>query len=159
MVRGDSLTSTMSAYLIRQIENTPNVDIRLRTQAVDGRGDYRLEGLVLEDSDGVRTEVEARALFVLIGARPHTDWLDGKVHRDNGAYIITCRDLEEPYDALTAEWPLQRPPFAMETSMPGVFAVGDVRHRSVKRVASAVGEGAITIFSIHEYLAGKPAVL
>jgi thioredoxin reductase (NADPH) len=158
-VRGESLSRTMSAYLIHQIEETPNIDVRLQTRVVDGMGDYRLEGLVLEDANGRRSEVDSRALFVLIGARPRTDWLDGVLHRDANGYILTCRDLEQAYESMAADWPLRRPPFALETSMPGVFGVGDVRHRSVKRVASAAGEGAISIFSIHEYLAGEPAVL
>jgi thioredoxin reductase (NADPH) len=149
----------MSAYLIQQIEETPNINVRLQTRVVDGMGDYRLEGLVLEDANGRRSEVDSRALFVLIGARPRTDWLDGVLHRDANGYILTCRDLEQAYESMAADWPLRRPPFALETSMPGVFGVGDVRHRSVKRVASAAGEGAISIFSIHEYLAGEPAVL
>lgn len=159
LVRGDSLTATMSAYLIRQVESTPNIETLLRTQVIDGRGDYHLEGLVLEDSEGVQREVGARALFIMIGARPHTDWLDGTLYRDSGKYIITCRDLGQAHSGLITEWPLKRSPLAMETSKPGVFAVGDVRHDSVKRVASAVGEGAVTIFSIHEYLAGPPAML
>ncbi len=159
VVRGETLTRTMSTYLIRQIEEAPNIDVRLEARVVDGIGDYRLEGLVLEDARGKRSEVDARALFVLIGARPRTDWLDGTLHRDASGYILTCRDLAQAYEPMAAEWPLLRSPFALETSMPGVFGVGDVRHRSVKRVASAAGEGAISIFSIHEYLAGEPAVL
>ncbi|HYH11029.1 MAG TPA: FAD-dependent oxidoreductase [Thermomicrobiales bacterium] len=159
LARGASLASTMSAYLIRQIDNTPTIEVRLRTQVVDGWGDQHLEGLVLESEDSGRTEVAARALFVLIGGQPRTHWLAGAVHRDTCGYIVTCRDLEQAYEPLMREWPLERRPFAMETSMPGVFAVGDVRHRSVKRVASAAGEGAMAIFAVHEYLGGEPVDL
>lgn len=159
LVRGESLTNTMSAYLIRQIENTSNIEVRLRTKVVDGWGNQRLEGLVLKPDDGTRTEVNASALFVLIGGKPRTDWLAGAVKRDACNYIVTCRDLEQSYEPLLRHWQLDRRPMAMETSMPGVFAVGDVRHRSVKRVASAAGEGAMAIFAVHHYLAGDPVVL
>lgn len=152
VVRGNSLVSSMSTYLIRQIRDTPNIDVRLRTQVVDGRGDHRLEGLVLQDAAGRRVEVEARALFVLIGAEPRTEWLDGYLHRDLGGYLITCRDLDSRYTPTMSDWPLERDPHPMETNMPGVFAVGDVRHNSIKRVASAVGEGSISIFAVHAYL-------
>jgi thioredoxin reductase (NADPH) len=142
----------MSAYLIRQIRNTPNIEVRLRTHVVDGRGDHRLEGLVLQDAAGRRVEREARALFVLIGAQPRTEWLEGHLHRDSGGYLITCRDLDSHDTPTMSDWPLERDPYPMETSMPGVFAVGDVRHNSIKRVASAVGEGSIGIFAVHAYL-------
>lgn len=159
LVRGSTLTTTMSAYLIRQIENTSNIEVRLRTQVVDGWGEQRLEGLELETEDGARHRMRARALFVLIGGKPRTDWLADTVKRDACGYIMTCRDLEQAYEPLLEAWPLARRPYAMETSMPGVFAIGDVRHRSVKRVASAAGEGAMAIFAVHEYLAGPPVEL
>ena len=96
----------------------------------------------------------AAALFVLIGAEPHTEWLDGVLARDAGGYILTCRDLAPRYESLRAGWPLpNREPLPLETSLPGVFAIGDVRHNSVKRVASAVGAGAMAIVSVHAYLA------
>ena len=102
--------------------------------------------------------VAAAALFVLIGAAPRTDWLDGTLERDDRGYILTCRDLAPRYEPLSELWPRQdRPPFPLETSLPGVFAVGDVRHNSVKRVASAVGAGAMAIFSVHAYLAEEVA--
>lgn len=157
VVRGDSLARSMSTYLIEQICATPNIAVRLRTQVVDGNGTSRLEQLVLQDADEVRFAVSARALFVLVGARPRTEWLDGSVHRDAGGYIVTCHDLDQQISGITASWPLDRLSLPMETSMPGVFAVGDVRHQSVKRVASAVGEGAIAVFSIHRYLAEQSA--
>lgn len=147
LVRGDSLAAGMSDYLIRQIEATPNVEVSLRTRVVDGRGEIRLEGLALEDSGtGRREEVAATAVFVLIGAEPRTEWLGGVVRRDDRGYILTGRDVPEE------GWPLQRRPLPFETSIPGVFASGDVRHGSVKRVAGAVGEGSVAVGSVHQYL-------
>jgi thioredoxin reductase (NADPH) len=140
------LGERMSDYLVQQLLATPNVHLRLHHEVVDGHGRRRLEGLTLRDRDtGATQEVDASALFVLIGAEPRTDWLHGAVERDPGGYILTGRDL--------AGWPLRRGPTLLETSLPGVFAAGDVRYRSVKRVASAVGEGAIAVQLVHEYLA------
>jgi thioredoxin reductase (NADPH) len=115
--------------------------------------------LVLKDqATGQAETVSAAALFVLIGAAPRTDWLDGTLERDDHGYILTCRDLAPRYEPLTELWPRQdRPPFPLETSLPGVFAIGDVRHNSVKRVASAVGAGALAISSAHAYLAEEVA--
>jgi thioredoxin reductase (NADPH) len=152
VVRGDQLASSMSDYLIRQIEHAPNIEIRYGTEVVDGHGDHRLESLVLQDDVNGRFEVPARALFVLIGGQPRTDWLEGTLLRDDGGYLATCRDLDTLHASLRPEWPLERGPYPLETSMPGVFAIGDVRHNSVKRVASAVGDGAVAIFSVHVYL-------
>jgi thioredoxin reductase (NADPH) len=118
---------------------------------VDGLGSWRLEGLALRRRGHRATEeVPAAALFVMIGAEPHTDWLTG-VGRDDQGYILTGHDLLGP-DGLPAGWPYRRPPLLLETSIPGVFAAGDVRHRSVKRVASAVGEGAVAVQLVHQYL-------
>jgi thioredoxin reductase (NADPH) len=152
LVRGDSLASNMSHYLIKEIEATENIQVLLNTRVLDGGGQGRLEYLVLEDSASGRTEtVPAAALFVLIGARPRTGWLPEEIARDSRGFILTGRDL--PQDGQPSRrWPLERPPLLLETSMPGVFAAGDVRHRSVKRVASAVGEGSIAIQLVHEYL-------
>jgi len=148
LVRGESLEAGMSDYLIQQIKATPNIEVRLRTRAVDGRGEDRLETLTLEDvGTGQREEVAAAALFVLIGAEPRTDWLRDVVQLDDRGFILTGRDIPQP------AWPLERPPLPFETSMPGVFAVGDVRHGSVKRVAGAVGEGSVAVGSVHQYLA------
>jgi thioredoxin reductase (NADPH) len=153
LVRGESLEAGMSDYLINQIEATPNIAVRLRTQVVDGRGDDRLERLILENGGtGRREEVDAAAVFVMIGAEPRTEWLGDTIGRDERGYILTGRDV--PVEA----WPLQRPPLPYETSMPGVFAVGDARHGSVKRVAGAVGEGSVAIGSIHQYLAEQAAL-
>ncbi|HSO52172.1 MAG TPA: FAD-dependent oxidoreductase, partial [Actinomycetes bacterium] len=140
LVRGPALAKSMSEYLIQELEQGPNVAVRLRTQVVGGLGGHRLEGLVLRHRDTETIEeVPAAALFVMIGGEPRTEWLAG-VERDERGYILTGHDLLGP-DGSPAGWPLQRPPLLLETSIPGVFAAGDVRHRSVKRVASAVGEG------------------
>ena len=152
LVRGDSLARTMSNYLIREIEAAPNVTIRLEVELVDGGGDERLEWITIRERSGHGTEtLPAAALFVLIGAEPNTAWLRGQIECDERGFILTGRDLfrdgREP-----AGWPLERPPLPLETSIPGVFAAGDVRKRSVKRVASAVGEGATAIQLVHEYL-------
>jgi thioredoxin reductase (NADPH) len=151
VVRGPELGARMSDYLVQEIEQAPNVAVRLGTQVVDGLGSWRLEGLALRRrGDGATEEVPAAALFVMIGAEPHTDWLTG-VARDDQGYILTGHDLLGP-DGPPAGWPLKRPPLLLETSLPGVFAAGDVRHRSVKRVASAVGEGAVAVQLVHQYL-------
>ena len=141
----------MSEYLIKEIEATENVEVRFNTQVVDGGGDGRLEHLVLEDrASGLTETVPAAALFVLIGAEPHTGWLPEEIERDKRGFIITGQDLLRNRRS-PQKWPLERDPLLLETSIPGVFAAGDVRHRSVKRVASAVGEGAIAIQLVHEY--------
>ena len=152
LVRADSLLPSMSEYLIREIESTPNVRVRTNTEVVGGGGSYRLEQLVLE-RNGTRETVPAHALFVLIGATPHTGWLPETVCRTEEGYIVTGRELLEN-ETPSAEWPLERHPFLLETSIPGVFAAGDVRYRSLKRVASAVGEGSTAITFVHRYLAG-----
>jgi thioredoxin reductase (NADPH) len=152
LVRGDALAASMSEYLVQQIAGRDNIDVRIHTEIVDGRGDKRLEGLVVRDrSSGEALSVSADALFILIGAQPHTEWLPASIRRDEQGFILTGQDLTvvgEP----EGEAPLPRPPYLLESSMPGVFAVGDVRHGSVKRVASAVGEGGIAIQIVHQYL-------
>src|SRR6266511_2521851 len=148
----DALGTSMSDYLVKEIEATPNIAVRLRTQVVDGHGRGRLEGITLVDGQNGATEsVPAAALFVLIGAEPHTWWLDGIVERDDRGYVVTGRDLLRAGKP-PAGWTLERPPLRLETSLPGVFAAGDVRHGSVKRVATAVGEGAAAVQLVHEYL-------
>jgi thioredoxin reductase (NADPH) len=148
LVRGDSLATSMSEYLITQIAATPNVQVRLRTRVVDGAGASRLEAITVEDGEtGQRQELPATALFVMIGAEPRTEWLRDVVRCDERGYILTGHDV--PAEA----WPLQRPPLPYETNLPGVFAVGDARHGSVKRVAGAVGEGSVAVGSVHAYLA------
>jgi thioredoxin reductase len=150
LVRGGSLADTMSDYLIRQIGSTPNVDVSYRTEVAGGTGTGHLESLVLEDTASrARRSVPADALFVLIGSQPRTEWLGESVARDQWGFILTGPDLPDGTDA---RWPPGRPPLPLETSLPGVFAAGDVRQGSVKRVASAVGEGAVTIPLVHRYL-------
>ena len=147
VVRSHSLAASMSDYLIREIKNAPNIDVRFRTELAGGGGAGRLEHLELRDKDSGETTTEpAGGLFLLIGAEPFTGWLRGQVGRDRWGFILTGPDTGP-------RWPLRRAPFLLETSMPGVFAAGDVRRGTVKRVASAVGEGAIAIRLIHEYLA------
>jgi thioredoxin reductase (NADPH) len=148
LVRRQSLRASMSDYLVKQLRETANLDVRLSTRVVDGRGRTHLEGLTLEDlRTGRREEVPATAVFVLIGAEPHTDWLRDVVELDERGFILTARDIPEP------AWLGSRAPLPFETSVVGVFAAGDVRYGSVKRVAGAVGEGSVTVGSVHRYLA------
>jgi len=154
LVRAPSLAASMSDYLIRQIGAAPNIDIRYRVQVAGGTGTGHLQSLVLADTaSGARRTVPADALFVLIGGQPRTEWLGDSVARDQWGFILTGPDL--PASA-HARWPASRPPLPLETSLPGVFAAGDVHRGSVKRVASAVGEGAAAIPLIHRYLARTP---
>lgn len=151
LIRGDSLAPGMADYLIQQIGAAENIAVRLNTRVVDGIGDRRLRGLVLEGGPtGKRGRVPAAALFVEIGGEPHTGWLPPAVARDERGYVLTGRDLVTDQGA--APWPLERMPFSMETSVPGVFAAGDVRRGTGNRVASAAGDGALAIRSVHEYL-------
>jgi thioredoxin reductase (NADPH) len=150
VVRAATLDAGMSHYLVREIEATRNVDVRTGTEVVGGGGDGRLDHLVLRDrASGAEETVGASGLFLMIGARPHTEWLPPTVERDPSGFVLTGADLSP--DARAA---FGRPPLTLETSMPGVLAVGDVRHGSVKRVASAVGEGSIAIQQVHRLLAG-----
>jgi thioredoxin reductase len=157
LCRDEALSHSMADYLVQQIERAPNVTVRLHTEVVDGQGGRRLEGLTLRDRrSGATQDVPAAALFVMIGAEPHTEWLAGTVERDDRGYILTGHDLLRA-GRPPPGWPRQRPPLLLETSIPGVFAAGDVRYRSVKRVASAVGEGAVAVQLVHEYLAEQPS--
>lgn len=154
LVRGDSLARSMSDYLIREIEATGNITARLHTEVTDGHGNGHLDTLTLYDRRRDRSEqVPAAALFVLIGGEPRTQWLPGTIQRAHG-YLLTGRDVARD-GALASRWPLDRAPLPLETSMPGVFAAGDARHRSIKRVASAVGDGATAVRLVYEYL-GHP---
>ena len=151
VVRGDRLAASMSDYLVRELDATPNIRIRLQTEVVRGAGTSRLTGLTLRDTAaGAEEEVPADALYVMIGAVPHTGWLEGTLARDEQGFILTGAEV-----AARAEhpWPLDRQPMLLETSLPGVFAAGDVRHGSVKRVASAVGAGSIAVQLAHLRLA------
>jgi thioredoxin reductase (NADPH) len=151
VVRGRSLSTSMSDYLIKEIEAAPNIEVRFGARVVDGGGEGRLEHLVLEDlASGTTETVPSAALFVLIGAEPRTGWLPDEIIRDRRGYVVTGTDLLQD-GSPPRSWPLGRPPLPMETSIPGVFAAGDVRYGSVKRVASAVGAGAIAVQSVHEH--------
>ncbi|MGE5857192.1 MAG: NAD(P)/FAD-dependent oxidoreductase [Solirubrobacterales bacterium] len=145
LVRAQSLDAGMSHYLVRQVQAEPKLQVRLGTEIVGGGGDGWLEQLVLRDrADGSEEAVDADVLFLMIGARPHTEWLPTEIDRDSEGFILTGADLRDDRD-----WPLDRSPSLLETSMPRVFAAGDARHGSVKRVASAVGEGSVAIQLLH----------
>ena len=147
--RHAALSETMSAYLVTLVEGAPNIDVMLDSEVVGGDGDQRLRELEVEHRrTGERRSYATGALFVLIGATPHTSWLPETVARDESGYVLTGDDV--PMAGHAARWPLQRPPLALETSLPGVFAVADVRHGSTKRVASAVGDGALVVNSVHQ---------
>jgi thioredoxin reductase (NADPH) len=149
LVRRGSIEETMSDYLVQHVRSTPKLEVRVDTEVVGGDGDRRLQRIRLRDlARGIEEEVPAGMLFVLIGALPRTDWLAGTLARDTGGYLVTGADLPP------GAWREARRPHPLETSMPGVFAAGDVRSGSVKRVAAAVGEGAAAVQGVHAYLAG-----
>jgi thioredoxin reductase (NADPH) len=151
VVRSSSLEEGMSLYLVARIHAAANIEVRLRSEVSEARGDGHLEAVTLTDRDSGRQEdVPVNWLFVFIGASPRTDWLGGDVARDPKGFVVTGQDLL----GLTPNaWTEARPPFTLETSVPGVFAAGDVRLDSMKRVASAVGEGAMSVYLVHRYLA------
>ncbi len=153
LVRGNSLASTMSHYLIEQIESTPKIEVWAQTSVVAVHGESRLTGItVLCSPSGETKELPATSLFIFIGAQPRTEWLGATVARDDRGFILSGPDLI--HDGKRPEsWTLSRDPGLLETSVPGIFAVGDVRHGSVKRVASGVGEGAVVVQFMHQYLA------
>jgi thioredoxin reductase (NADPH) len=147
LVRGDSLASGMSQYLVEQIGKLDNVEVRTGSQAVAAEGEGgRLRRLLIRAPDGTEATEEVDACFVFIGASPRTDWLAGVVARDERGFVLAGPDVR------ASGWTLQRDPYVLETSAPGVFVAGDVRARSIKRVASAVGEGSMAVSLIHEYL-------
>jgi thioredoxin reductase (NADPH) len=153
LVRGDSLGATMSQYLIHDIQQTPNIRVEYGAQIVAVHGEDKLEAISIACAHSGSVDcVPANSLFVFIGAAPRTDWLDGFVERDNRGFILTGTDLVRQGKRPDG-WTIDRDPFLLETSMPGVFAVGDVRYGSIKRVASSVGEGSIAIQFVHAYLA------
>lgn len=152
LVRGDSLTKSMSQYLIDQVESTDNIRVQTRTVVEEVKGDTSLEAIVLKNVDtGELETASATSLFIFIGAMPKTDWLDGVVERDERGFIITGADLIRD-GKRPKGWTFDRDPFLLETNIPGIFAAGDVRAGSVKRVASGVGEGSIAVQFIHQYL-------
>jgi thioredoxin reductase (NADPH) len=169
LVRADSLVRRMSHYLIRQLESVPNLTVRYRTDLASAEGSDRLEALILRDlNTGAETRVPADGLAILIGQKPHTDWADGLLARDGQGFLLTGPDvpaalgqrdshmpLSRPHGSPTpggGVWPLIRAPLFLETSVPGVFAAGDVRRGTPKRVASAVGDGALAVQLVHQYL-------
>ncbi len=152
LVRGEGLAATMSQYLIDQVQQTPNIQIWTRASVVEVHGDQRLEEISVLCSDTEKIErVAASSLFIFIGALPRTEWLAGLVERDDRGFILTGPDLVRNGERPKG-WSLDRDPFLLETNVPGIFAVGDVRHGSVKRVASGVGEGSVAVQFIHQYL-------
>ncbi|WP_327342058.1 FAD-dependent oxidoreductase [Streptomyces europaeiscabiei] len=152
LVRGESLTASMSHYLIQQLAEAPNVFVRPGTVVEAAHGTNQLEQLTLKDLASGREElVDAQWLFVFIGAEPHTDWLEGTVLRDERGFIVAGPDMTSD-GGPPAGWELDRPPYHLETNVPGVFVAGDARSQSAKRVASAVGEGAMAVMLVHRYL-------
>jgi thioredoxin reductase (NADPH) len=146
LVRGPSLEASMSHYLIEQIGSLQNVHVRTGTRATAAEAqDGKLTHVRIDGPEGEQT-LDADACFVFIGASPRTDWLEGVIARDERGFILAGRDAQ------AAGWQLEREPYVLETTVPGVFVAGDVRARSIKRVASAVGEGSMAVSLIHEYL-------
>ena len=152
LVRGSSMGITMSQYLVDQITDTENIDVMTRTTVEEVSGEEKLETITIKNNDTGDTETfPGAALFIFIGAQPHTDLVDEVVERNNAGFILTGSDLLKSNGGRKM-WPLKRDPFLLETSVPGIFAAGDVRQGAVRRVASAVGEGAIAISFVHQYL-------
>jgi thioredoxin reductase (NADPH) len=154
LVRGKTLSETMSRYLVQRITEHPVIELHLETELVSLEGDSRLERVTwLDRSSGEQSSREIRHVFVMAGASPHSDWLRGCVALDQQGFVLTGRDLDPVLADAPQKWPLGRPPQMLETSLPAVFAVGDIRSGNVKRVASAVGEGSISIHLVHRALA------
>jgi thioredoxin reductase (NADPH) len=152
LVRGDSLTKSMSQYLIDQIGETPNITVQTHSSVIEAKGETSLEALTIVNAlTGETQTVPATSLFIFIGAQPRTDWLDGVVEKGDRGFILTGPDLQLN-GRRPKGWTLEREPYLLETNIPGVFAVGDVRQGSVKRVASSVGEGSICVQFVHQYL-------
>lgn len=149
--RGDSIARSMSQYLVERIESHERITVRMGTQIVEAHGDTHLEGVTIEEG-GERTHHDASGLFVFIGAEPHTEWLGRLVARSERGFVLSGADVARGGTGNAPPWPLARDPYLLETNVPGIFVAGDVRDQSIKRVASAVGEGAMAVAFIHQYL-------
>ena len=153
VVRGDSLSKSMSYYLIHQLDKTDNIRVLLNSKVTEVRGENRLEFITITNTQtGEVQTFPSPALYIFIGAVPHTDALVGLIERDANGFILTGQDLIYDGHKHPRGWTLDRQPFLLETNIPGVFAAGDVRHGSMKRVAASVGEGSIAVQLIHQYL-------
>ncbi len=152
LVRSDNLSTSMSRYLIRRIEETPTIQLRTRTEIVALEGNGRLERVQWRDGAGAVTTHDIGHVFLMTGAEANTGCLNNRVTLDEKGFVKTGPELTQQ-DLAAAQWPLERSPYLLETSRPGVFAVGDVRCGNVKRVASAVGEGSIAVSFVHRLLA------
>jgi thioredoxin reductase (NADPH) len=155
IVRGDSLSKSMSHYLVQRIATIPNISVIPNSEVVAVEGGDRLESITVRHHDtGVTEQLPAPALFIFIGAEPHTDWLEGIVRRDPNGFLVTganlLRDGKRP-----AGWNVDRDPYLLETNIPGVFAVGDVRDGAVRRVANSVGEGSIVLYFVRQYMRNR----
>jgi thioredoxin reductase (NADPH) len=151
VVRADSLEKSMSTYLVERIRSEPTIDVRLNAQVVEVRGEEHVEAVTIDES-GTRSSLEANGVFVFIGAEPHTSWLDGLLACTDRGFLLSGPQVAQSKNGNWARWPLERDPYLLETNVPGVFVAGDVREQSIKRVASAVGEGAMAVSFIHQYL-------
>ncbi len=151
LYRGPDLGKSMSQYLVERVEAAGNIEVRLNAEVVAAEGGEGLEAVLVRDREGgTERRVPARAMFIFIGARPNTDWLDGVVARDPRGFIYAGPDLRA--EGLRPAWPLERDPLPLESSLPGVFVAGDVRHQSIKRVAAAVGDGSMACQLVHQYI-------
>jgi thioredoxin reductase (NADPH) len=151
VVRGDSLDESMSSYLVERILADSTIDVRLNTKVIEVRGEENVEGVTIDEA-GTRSLLETDGVFVFIGAEPHTSWLHGLVACSEGGFVLSGPQVTQSDAGDWASWPLERDPYLLETNIPGIFVAGDVREQSIKRVASAVGEGAMAVSFIHQYL-------
>jgi thioredoxin reductase (NADPH) len=155
LVRADSLSKSMSHYLVERIKEIPNIQVMANSEVARVEGDDQLSKIFIQHCDtGQLEERDARALFVFIGAEPHTQWLDGTLERDSKGFLITGANLLKS-GKRPPGWKLQRDPYLLETNIPGVFAVGDARDGAVRRVANSVGEGSIVLYFIRQHLANR----
>ena len=156
LIRGRSLEESMSSYLIEQLKTKSNIRVEGESNVVEVQGRDSLEAIIVQNHrTGVRESRPTQALFVFIGARADTKWLPAEVLRDEQGYVCTGRDVLDLQKTAGGIWPLPRDPYLLETSVPGIFAAGDVRHGSIKRVASSVGEGSMAIAFVHQFLADR----